>query len=83
MRKYIGIFWAWIKKNAPILFIALFLVLAVWAQAQMSIGKSEIKKEDYHCQTLCFPQQHERIELGNTSSCWCYESETTLKKLDK
>ena len=73
--------WAWIMKHAVLIIVALLLFLYVYASLQ-SIKVDKIKSDDdFRCQTLCFPQQHEHLFAGDTASCWCYESKDTLKKL--
>lgn len=83
MKKYLIQAWGWLKKNAALIVIAALVSLYVYGLFQKANISQDNFNQDFHCQTLCFPQQHELIENGNENTCWCYDSVNTLKKIDK
>tara|TARA_A100001015_G_C14782163_1_gene629613 strand:+ start:571 stop:819 length:249 start_codon:yes stop_codon:yes gene_type:complete len=80
--KYLNLITAWLKKNYTWILLIAFVFLWIWAQTQSAVSTSKNEKDNFHCKTLCFPQQHELIGFGGDNTCWCYTSETTLKKID-
>jgi len=81
--KYLKLGWEAIMKNSVAIIIgALFIVYFLANNAKIQI-RNEKTADDFQCQTLCFPQQHEYLYAGELGSCWCYEDRSTLKKLEK
>jgi len=80
--KYIKIAWAWLMKHAVSIIIGSLVFLYTYANVQTIKIEQQISEDDFRCQTLCFPQQHEYLYAGDTASCWCYEDRSTLKKLE-
>ena len=72
--------WSWIKANAPMLFLFLFLAMWVYANATALQVDSNSRRDAVACETLCFPQQSEYITKGESSSCWCYLDNDTIKR---
>ncbi len=80
--KYLNLAFGWLKKNYVWILLITFGLLWFWAQTQVAVQTSHQEKDNFHCRSLCFPQQHELIGFGDENTCWCYTSETALKKLD-
>lgn len=75
--------WKWIMKHAVFIIIGLLVGLYAYASLQTIQHEKRKSNNDFKCQSLCFPQQHEYLFAGELAACWCYESADTLKKLDK
>jgi len=72
--------WDWIKSNMPILFLFLFLAIWMYISVNTLQTASSNRKDTVACETLCFPQQSEYITKGESSSCWCYLDNNTIKR---
>lgn len=78
--QYLKKAYGWLLQNYLPIFIGLLVFLYVWANVQSAQVKTQENKEEFTCQTACFPQQHEYIYAGSTGSCWCYTDSETLRK---
>ena len=79
--KYLKNIWDWLMKHAVLIIVGLLVFVYAYANLQSIEHKQKRSDDDFRCQTMCFPQQHEYLFAGDTASCWCYESENTLQKL--
>ena len=80
--RYIRMVWEWLMKHSVSIIIGLLVFLYAYANVQTIKFEQQKSEDDFRCQTLCFPQQHEYLYAGDTASCWCYENRSTLKKLE-
>ena len=80
--KYLKNIWDWVMKHAVLIIVGLLVSVYAYANLQSIEHNQKKSDDDFHCQTLCFPQQHEYLYAGDTASCWCYENKNTLKKLE-
>ena len=78
--QYLKDFWQWLKTNAPLLFMILFLAIYVYANARVAQQDVADRKDAIACETLCFPQQSEYLTKGDTGSCWCYLNQNEMKR---
>ena len=78
--EHLKAFWKWLKTNAPLLCLIAFL--GIWVYANMYVVQADAsnRKDVVACETLCFPQQSEYITKGESSSCWCYLDNNTIKR---
>ena len=81
--KYFKKVWDWLMKHAVLIIVAALVFIYAYANLQSIEHRQERSEDDFRCQTLCFPQQHEYLFAGDTASCWCYEDRSTLKKLEQ
>lgn len=79
---YIKKSWEWIIKHIAFIISGLLIFLWVWGIFKAQEIETRQANSDFKCQTLCFPQQHEYLYVGDLGSCWCYETKSTLKKLE-
>ena len=71
----------WFKDNFVSLLIGSLVFVYAYANIKSIQIEAEETKDEFTCQTSCFPQQHEYIFAGDTAGCWCYVDKITLKKL--
>lgn len=78
--KHLKSFWEWLKTNAPILCLFVFLAVYVYANATVKQAEANNRKDAIACETLCFPQQSEYLTKGDAGSCWCYLNQNEMKR---
>ena len=80
--KYFKMAWGWLMKHSVAIIIGSLVFLYTYANVQATKFEQQKSENDFRCQTLCFPQQHEYLYAGDAASRWCYENKSTLKKLE-
>ena len=78
--KYIINIWNKIKDNGVIVIMALLFAAYTWANLHIQKESNKLSKADIACESLCFPQQHEYLSVGESRACWCYVSPEKLIK---
>ena len=78
--KFVKSAWNWIMKHAVAIIIGLAVFAFSWANIEILKSETKQKDAEFKCQTLCFPQQHEYLFVGEVGSCWCYTSSDELKR---
>tara|TARA_R110001592_G_scaffold58770_1_gene177844 strand:- start:7546 stop:7800 length:255 start_codon:yes stop_codon:yes gene_type:complete len=78
--KYINIVWNKMKDNGVIIIMALGFAVYTFANLHIQKENNKLTEANFACESLCFPQQHEYLSVGDSRACWCYVSPEKLLK---
>lgn len=78
--KYINNIWNKIKEHGVIVIMALLFAAYAWVNIHVQKENNKLTKANFACESLCFPQQHEYLSVGESHACWCYISPEELTK---
>jgi len=78
--KFIKNAWDWIMKHSVLIIVGLLVFVYAYVSLQSIEHEQSKSDDDFKCQTLCFPQQHEYLYAGEVGSCWCYSSSDELER---